>query len=350
MTAPVLSVQELDIRYRLPAGRWLQAVTQVSFAVTAGQVVGLVGESGCGKSSVVKAIVGLQRPSSGHIQFDGQDVWQASRKTWQDKIANRIGVVFQDPTSSLNPRMTIRELLTDPMRIHHVGTKDERAARAAELMDLVRLPVKALGQLPRELSGGQRQRVAIARAVALRPALLVADEPTSALDVSIRNQLLNLLLDLRDELDLAMLVISHDITAVTYLADAINVMYLGRIVESGSAATVHDHFEHPYTATLLSARPTLASVGEGESTGEGTGEVAAARPSDLVDEQAAGCPFVPRCWRSVPECSAAFPPDASPQAGHVVHCLRPLPAQQPVSAPGPGADSEEKNGDHANSS
>jgi len=344
MNTPVLCVQDLDIRYRLPGGRWLQAVSQASFSVAAGQVVGLVGESGCGKSSVVRAIVGLQRPAAGQIQFDGDDVWQASRKTWQGRIASRIGVVFQDPTSSLNPRMTIRELLTDPMRIHGAGSKADRSARAAELMDLVRLPVKALGQLPRELSGGQRQRVAIARAVALRPALLVADEPTSALDVSIRNQLLNLLLELREELGLAMLVISHDITAVTYLADAINVMYLGRIVESGSATAVHDHFEHPYTATLLSARPTLADAGQG------TAEVAPARPSDTVDEQAAGCPFVPRCWRSVPECSAAFPPDASPQPGHVVHCLRPLPAQQPVSAPGPGADSEERNGDHANSS
>jgi peptide/nickel transport system ATP-binding protein len=344
MNTPVLSVQDLDIRYGLAGGRWLQAVSQVSFSVAAGQVMGLVGESGCGKSSVVRAVVGLQRPTGGQVCFDGRDVWQASRKTWQHEIASHIGVVFQDPTSSLNPRMTVREVLTDPMRIHGVGTKDERLARAAELMDLVRLPVKALAQLPRELSGGQRQRVAIARAVALRPALLVTDEPTSALDVSIRNQLLNLLLDLRDELGLAMLVISHDITAVTYLADAINVMYLGRIVESGSATAVHDHFEHPYTATLLSARPSLTSVRAG------TAHVAVARPADTVEEQATGCPFVPRCWQAIAECSAAFPPDAGPQAGHVVHCLRPLPAQQPVSAPGPGADSEGKNGDDGNSS
>ncbi len=344
MTLAVLAVQDLDIRYRLPGGRHLQAVSRASFTVGTRQVVGLVGESGCGKSSVVRAVVGLQQPTGGQVRFDGTDIWQASRKAWREEIAARIGVVFQDPASSLNPRMTVREVLTDPMRIHGVGSRVERLARAAELMDLVRLPVKALAQQPRELSGGQRQRVAIARAVVLRPALLVADEPTSALDVSIRNQILNLLLDLRDELGLAMLVISHDITAVTYLADSIGVMYLGRIVETGTAAAVHDHFEHPYTATLLSARPTLAS-------GSATALGAAARPADAGDEQLPGCPFVPRCWRSTPECSQAFPPDGGPEDGHIVHCLHPLGGQQPgaqrpASVPGPGAASEGKdNGD-----
>jgi peptide/nickel transport system ATP-binding protein len=335
MTGALLDVQDLDIRYRLPGGRQLHAVSGVSFAVERGQIAGLVGESGCGKSSVVRAVVGLQRPAGGQVCFDGTDIWQASRKDWRGEIAAQIGVVFQDPASSLNPRLTIRDLLTDPMRIHGVGTKAERQARAAELMDLVRLPVKALAQQARELSGGQRQRVAIARAVALRPALLVADEPTSALDVSIRNQILNLLLELRDELGLAMLVISHDITAVTYLADVIGVMYLGRIVETGTAAAVHDNFEHPYTATLLSARPTLASGGL-------TIPDAAASPADSGADQLPGCPFVPRCWRSTPECSQEFPPDAGPGAGHIVHCLHPLDRPQTASAPGPGASGRRK--------
>jgi peptide/nickel transport system ATP-binding protein len=312
MTGVLLDVQDLDISYRLPGGRHLQAVSGVSFTVDRGQVAGLVGESGCGKSSVVRSVVGLQQPAGGQVCFDGTDIWETSRKNWKDNIAARIGVVFQDPTSSLNPRLTIRELLTDPMRIHGVGTKAER-----------------------ELSGGQRQRVAIARAVALRPALLVADEPTSALDVSIRNQILNLLLELRDELGLAMLVISHDITAITYLSDVIGVMYLGRIVETGTATAVHDNFEHPYTATLLSARPTLAS-------GEPATSETATRPADSGADQAPGCPFVPRCWRSTPECSAEFPPDSGPGAGHIVHCLHPLGQPQTASAPGQGATSRRK--------
>jgi peptide/nickel transport system ATP-binding protein len=330
MTGVLLDVRDLDISYRLPGGRHLQAVSGVSFTVDRGQVAGLVGESGCGKSSVVRSVVGLQHPAAGQVLFEGTDIWQTGRKNWKDNIAARIGVVFQDPTSSLNPRLTIRELLTDPMRIHGVGTKAERQARAAELMDLVRLPVKALAQQARELSGGQRQRVAIARAVALRPALLVADEPTSALDVSIRNQILNLLLELRDELGLAMLVISHDITAITYLSDVIGVMYLGRIVETGSATAVHDNFEHPYTATLLSARPTLVS-------GAPATPQTATRPADSGTDQPPGCPFVPRCWRSTPECSREFPPDSGPGGGHIVHCLHPLGQPQPASAPGQGA-------------
>lgn len=338
MADTLLQVQDLEIRYRLAGRQYLQAVDQMSFTVMAGQVVGLVGESGSGKSSVVRAVVGLQQPTGGQVTFGGIDIWRADRKAWRHQIAARIGVVFQDPTSSLNPRMAVGNLLTDPMRIHGIGTKAERLRRAAELLDLVHLPSKAMGQQPRELSGGQRQRIAIARAVALRPELLVADEPTSALDVSIRNQILNLLLDLRDELGLAMLVISHDITAITYLADSIGVMYLGRLVEIGSAEAVHDRFEHPYTATLLSARPTLG-------TGPATDFSTPAGSADTIVSQPEGCPFTPRCWRSTPECSRGFPPNVAVAADHSVHCLHPLGMPETMSAPRTSDLKERDDGD-----
>jgi peptide/nickel transport system ATP-binding protein len=317
----VLSVGGLEITYPLPRRRIVRAVRDVSFDVAAGEIFGLVGESGSGKSSIAKAIVGLQRPTAGRIALNGTDIWSLPHKQWRQQISPQVGVVFQDPTSSLNPRKSVTEILQDPLRIHGNNSRETRQKRATELVDLVRLPSRILRQLPRELSGGQRQRVAIARSLALRPAVLVADEPTSSLDVSIRNQILNLLLDLRDELQVAMIVISHDMAALIYLADSVGVMYLGRLVETGTVDDVHDRFRHPYTAALLASRPTLGSPS--------TAAPLAGGPASAIDVD--GCPFEPRCWRATPECRTAYPA-AETSGRHAVHCLHPLSSP---SAPSP---------------
>jgi peptide/nickel transport system ATP-binding protein len=314
MSKPTLEVAELEITYSRPHREKLLAVREVSFTVWPGQIYGLVGESGCGKTSIVRAVVGLQRPTKGQIYLNGDDMWSLRRPVWREVMASQIGVVFQNPTASLDPRMTVAEILQDPMRIHRVGSKAIRERRAAELLELVRLPTRALAQFPKELSGGQCQRVAIGRAIALMPKLLVADEPTAALDVSIRNQILNLLLDLRDELQFAMLVISHDIAAVSYLAGSLGVMYLGRLVETGSVAEVREHFEHPYTALLLSAQTTLQRSFRDTTVSA----------SPIRSSGSEGCPFQPRCLRATEECSVAFPSATSLDVNHVVHCIHPL--------------------------
>lgn len=260
-STPVVQLRDIHVHHRARGGKLfkpniVKAVNGVDFSVSRGETVGIVGESGCGKSTLASVLVGLQEPTSGQVLFRGKD---ASRRNaaGRKEFGRSVAVVFQDPSTALNPRMSISDILTDPLKIHGIGTPATRAAKVADLLSVVGLPASAASAMPNQVSGGQRQRVAIARALALDPDIIVADEPTSALDVSVRAQVLNLLTDLKATLDLGMVFISHDIQTVRYISDRICVMNAGRIVESGTAAQVFENPSDPYTRTLLGAAPTL---------------------------------------------------------------------------------------------
>ena len=251
---PILEVKDLCIKF--PRHGDVNVVDHVSFVVRPRQTMGLVGESGCGKSTTANVMCGLQAPTSGHVYFKGTDV--TKRSAAQRKIIGRvISVVFQDPATALNARMTVREQLMDPMIVHKVGDAKSREARVRELIEMVGLPNSVLEALPGQMSGGQRQRVAIARALSLKPDAIIADEPTSALDVSVRAQILNLLMDLKKELNLAMVFISHDIQTVRYISDQIIVMNHGQAVERGTAEQIFNNPKDDYTRLLLGAAPSL---------------------------------------------------------------------------------------------
>lgn len=258
---PIIFLDDISVVFRTRTGSLfhpnkVQAVNGVTIKLLPGQTIGIVGESGCGKSTTANVMCGLQSPTSGKVYFKGQDVTKRSADM-RKKIGRVVSVVFQDPATALNPRMVVREQLLDPLLVHQIGDPEEREARIEELIELVGLPKSALRALPGQLSGGQRQRVAIARAMSLNPAAIIADEPTSALDVSVRAQILNLLTDLKNELGLSMIFISHDIQTVRYISDRIIVMNHGQIVEEGSAQQVFNNPTDAYTKTLLGAAPSL---------------------------------------------------------------------------------------------
>jgi peptide/nickel transport system ATP-binding protein len=250
---PLLQLQDLEVRYPGAHGP-VRAVDGVSFDIAAGETVGLVGESGCGKSTLGKAILRLVDASAGRIVFDGCDVTRLDGKKLRP-FRRRVQMVFQDPYASLNPRHSVAAILDAALRVHGVDTRQERERRARRIIDQVGLPATALGRYPHEFSGGQRQRIGIARALVLEPALLVCDEPVSALDVSIQAQVLNLLVDLKRELGLSYLFISHDLSVVRYIADRVLVMNDGRIVESGDHRSIWRAPAHPYTRSLIAAVP-----------------------------------------------------------------------------------------------
>ena len=265
---PIIFLDDIHVVFKTRTGSLLHpnkvhAVNGLSLKLMPGQTIGIVGESGCGKSTTANVMCGLQAPTSGHVYFKGTDV--TKRSAAQRKIIGRvISVVFQDPATALNARMTVREQLMDPMIVHKVGDAKSREARVRELIEMVGLPNSVLEALPGQMSGGQRQRVAIARALSLKPDAIIADEPTSALDVSVRAQILNLLTDLKKELGLAMVFISHDIQTVRYISDDIIVMNGGKIVEQGEAKQVFQHPQDPYTKMLLGAAPSLLHPKLGE--------------------------------------------------------------------------------------
>ncbi|MBX9244050.1 ABC transporter ATP-binding protein [Actinotalea ferrariae] len=257
----VVELRDVHVTYRARSStlfrpHLVHAVDGVSLAVRRGQTLGIVGESGSGKSTTAKVLVGLERPTSGEVRFAGEPVRRFSRPV-RRRLGRIVSVVFQDPATALNARMVVRDALTDPLEVHGVGTRAQREARVRDLVGLVGLPASALDALPSQLSGGQRQRVAIARALALEPQVVVADEPTSALDVSVRAQILNLLTDLKDQLGLGMVFISHDIQTVRYVSDTIAVMSRGKVVETGPTDRVFADAQDPYTRTLLAAAPSL---------------------------------------------------------------------------------------------
>lgn len=258
---PIIFLDDIHVVFKTRTGSLLHpnkvhAVNGLSLKLMPGQTIGIVGESGCGKSTTANVMCGLQTPTSGHVYFKGTDV--TKRSAAQRKIIGRvISVVFQDPATALNARMTIREQLMDPMIVHKVGDAKSREARVRELIEMVGLPNSVLEALPGQMSGGQRQRVAIARALSLKPDAIIADEPTSALDVSVRAQILNLLMDLKKELNLAMVFISHDIQTVRYISDQIIVMNHGQAVERGTAEQIFNNPKDDYTRLLLGAAPSL---------------------------------------------------------------------------------------------
>ena len=258
---PIIFLDDIYVVFKTRTGSLLHpnkvhAVNGLSLKLMPGQTIGIVGESGCGKSTTANVMCGLQTPTSGHVYFKGTDV--TKRSAAQRKIIGRvISVVFQDPATALNARMTVREQLMDPMIVHKVGDAKSREARVRELIEMVGLPNSVLEALPGQMSGGQRQRVAIARALSLKPDAIIADEPTSALDVSVRAQILNLLMDLKKELNLAMVFISHDIQTVRYISDQIIVMNHGQAVERGTAEQIFNNPKDDYTRLLLGAAPSL---------------------------------------------------------------------------------------------
>lgn len=258
---PIIFLDDIRVVFNTRMGSILHpnkvtAVDGLTIKLMPGETIGIVGESGCGKSTTANVMCGLQAPTSGKVYFKGVDVTKRTadmRKT----IGRVISVVFQDPATALNARMTVHDQLLDPMIVHNVGTKAEREARIKELIEMVGLPSSVLEALPGQMSGGQRQRVAIARALSLKPDAIIADEPTSALDVSVRAQILNLLTDLKKELGLSMVFISHDIQTVRYISDNIIVMNKGKAVERGTAAEVFNNPKDDYTRLLLGAAPSL---------------------------------------------------------------------------------------------
>ena len=258
---PIIFLDDIKVTFKTRTGSLIHpnlvhAVQGLTLKLWPGETIGIVGESGCGKSTTANVMCGLQSPTSGRVFFKGKDV---TKRTAADRrtIGRVISVVFQDPATALNARMTIADQLKDPLIVHKVGTPEEREKRVHELIGMVGLPESALDALPGQLSGGQRQRVAIARALALKPDAIIADEPTSALDVSVRAQILNLLMDLKKELNLAMVFISHDIQTVRYISDRIIVMNGGRAVEEGTAEEVFNDPKDDYTRLLLGAAPSL---------------------------------------------------------------------------------------------
>jgi peptide/nickel transport system ATP-binding protein len=249
MSEPLLKVQDLRVTFHPRKGRKVEAVKGVNLEIAAGGTLGLVGESGCGKTTLSRAILGLV-PYSGDVQLEGKSLdWKKEKR----KLRRRVQLIFQDPFASLNPRMTVEQTLNEPLQVHFNLTGPERRSKIQAMLDKVGLASGTLGKYPHEFSGGQRQRIAIARALMLEPDFVIADEPVSALDVSVQAQILNLLRDLKQDMGLTMLFISHDLSVVRHVADRVAVMYQGEIVEEGDAEQVMHSPEHAYTQTLLDA-------------------------------------------------------------------------------------------------
>lgn len=258
MTA-LLEVENLVKTFRVGRTGRVAAVKDVSFRIERGQTYGLVGESGSGKSTVARIVARLTDPTSGTVRFDGRDVTTLDRSA-RHQYRRDVQIVFQDPFGSLNPRMTVEQLVTEPLEVHREGTSASRRTRARQLVDSVGLPSSALARKPVDFSGGQRQRIMIARALALQPKLIVADEPVSALDVSVQAQVLNLMKDLQDEFGLSYLFISHDLSVVEFISDRIGVMYLGELVEEGDKRDIYANPREDYTRSLIEAIPTVGAV------------------------------------------------------------------------------------------
>jgi oligopeptide/dipeptide ABC transporter ATP-binding protein len=317
----------------------VQAVSDVSFTVTAGETFGLVGESGCGKTTIGKMIVALERPDSGSVLFAGRDISALGGGELRRNRQN-LQLMFQDPYSSLDPKMRVGAIISEPLVIHRFGSRDERQKRVHELLDEVGLPRNAVERYPHEFSSGQRQRIGLARALTLNPRVIVADEPVSALDVSIRAQVLNLMKRLQADHDLTYVVISHDLAVVKYMAAKIGVMYLGKLVELGSGDDIYQRAAHPYTAALIAAipapEPEIARARRGAGI---TGEL----PSAI--HPPSGCRFRTRCPLAQEICSVQEPELRSFGPGHVAACHfplrhatlpRPASASFSTDAPAPG--------------
>ncbi len=293
----------------------VRAVDGVSFALHRGETLGLVGESGCGKSTVSKVLLGLEKATAGHAYYKGRDVFAMSRGEVR-RLRRNVQMIFQDPYSSLNPRMPVGDIVAEPWYIHpDVVPRDQRARRVKELLDRVGLNPDYANRYPHQFSGGQRQRIGIARALALQPELIICDEPVSALDVSVQAQVMNLLEDLQDEFRLAYLFIAHDLSVVRHISDRVAVMYLGSIVETGTEEDVYLRPSHPYTQALLSAAPVLDPALRGQRRRVLlTGDV----PSPV--NPPSGCRFRTRCFKAQDVCAREAPALVDRGQGHPSAC------------------------------
>ena len=307
----LLEIENLQVHFPLPQGivelltrkprQVVRAVNGVSFKLEQGQTLGLVGESGCGKTTLSRAMLGLVEVASGRVCFDGNDVFSQNR-TARLALRRRAQMVFQDPYASLNPKMSVGSTLAEVLRFHRICPPREVPARVAELMEMVGLSRELSVRKPSELSGGQCQRVGVARALAVNPDLLVADESVSALDVSIQAQILNLFLNLQQEMDLTMVFIAHDLGVVWHLCQTIAVMYLGRIVEIGASSEIFHTPRHPYTQALISAIPQM------QADARVSADLLAGEPPSPLDIPS-GCAFHPRCSRVMANCRSGSPPE-----------------------------------------
>ncbi|WP_433542637.1 ABC transporter ATP-binding protein [Neomoorella humiferrea] len=308
----LVEVQNLKKYFSIKGKGILHAVDNVTFSINSGETLGLVGESGCGKTTVGRILVGLLPPTSGKIFFEGRDV--TSLKKSELKVFRRnVQMIFQDPYTSLNPRKTVKQILSEPYLVQRIARGKELESKVEELIEITRITPDLLNKYPHELDGGKRQTVGIARALALQPKFIVCDEPVSSLDVSIQAQIINLMMDLQEKLELTYLFISHDLSVVKHISRRIAVMYLGEIVEFADTDELFENPMHPYTQALLSAVP-IPKVGLRKKRIILAGDV----PSPINPKP--GCRFAPRCWKAHPECQENEPVLEDKGNNHLVSC------------------------------
>lgn len=323
MSENLIEVKNLCKRFPIKGGLFgkevgaVNAVNNISFSIKKGETLGLVGESGCGKTTLGRSILRLIEPTSGEVLFRGKDILKYDKNEMR-AMRRKMQIIFQDPYASLNPRMTIGSILEEPLIIHNLySSKEERKKRLYQLLDYVQLPKDALNKYPHEFSGGQRQRVCIARALAVEPEFIVCDEPVSALDVSVQAQVVNLLMDLQKELGLTYLFIAHDLKVVEYISNRVAVMYLGNMIEVAESHELYGGSRHPYTKALFSAIPNPnPNVSKERIILEGD------IPSPM--NPPAGCHFHPRCWMATDECKMSYPPVEAMSDTHTYRCYNPI--------------------------
>ncbi|QQA43832.1 ABC transporter ATP-binding protein [Pelagovum pacificum] len=324
---PLVELDDLAMHFPVRGGV-LKAVDGISLTIARGETLGLVGESGCGKSTLARTLIRLHQPSAGRILLDGTDITSMDERRLRPH-RRRMQMIFQDPVAALDGRMTVAELIAEPLEIAKVGNRKSRAATVRELLETVGLPADAAARYPHAFSGGQRQRIGIARAIALNPDLVICDEPISALDVSIQAQVVNMLARLKAERGLAYLFITHDLSMLRHIADRIGVMYLGKLVEIASSDALHAAPRHPYTRLLWSSIPVPDPAARADGPVE-TGEVPS--PLDLPS----GCRFRTRCPRASALCAEVEPALNETGDGHMVACHHPIPPEET----GPKSDKE----------